>query len=290
MAGLSNKEKLGCMKIVEMLEDADLFSLTETVTNRMIHVDNRKEAIQAILTYSESASVLLKRRKVHREIIFKYLAMQNIAVPPSSEKNQLIQRAVQHWKDTADEQRSLPRPKVHKEDVSYNGTLNCKLLGEQFAQWFYQLLNSQNPSVGHVKGDWGPQHFWENSVLKFAYSTSEQNMEEYSGSQMTSLRLLALVREERLLFNPNLDSQGLKCVTSPHGLVVVAVAGTVHRDSLCLGIFEQVFGLIRNPVDDNWKIKFVNLKVIGQKAIDSTQLLPLPSIQYQTSELETFYC
>lgn len=46
----------------------------------------------------------MKRRKVHREAIFKYLAAEKLAVPPSSEKSQLIQYAINHWAG----------PKVHK--------------------------------------------------------------------------------------------------------------------------------------------------------------------------------
>lgn len=55
------------------------------------------EAITAILVYSQSVEELLKRRKVYRETIFKYLAVQGIAVPPSSEKHQLIAYVKQYW-------------------------------------------------------------------------------------------------------------------------------------------------------------------------------------------------
>lgn len=55
------------------------------------------EAIQAILVYSQNVEELLRRRKVYREIIFKYLAAQGVAVPPSSEKHLLIERVRQLW-------------------------------------------------------------------------------------------------------------------------------------------------------------------------------------------------
>ncbi|XP_063299318.1 uncharacterized protein C3orf38-like [Pelobates fuscus] len=289
MAGLRPREKVGCRQLLEQLDTADLLSLTETVTNRMIQVFGREEAIDAILVYSASATELLKRRKVHRDIIFKYLATQQITVLPSSDKNQLIQHAIEYWKDAVKNPKLSSKPQAKTEDKSHLGSLDCQLLGEQFCKWFYQLLNSQNPVLGHEKGDWGPQHFWENAVLKFSYSTTEENMEEYNGAQMTSLRLLALTREEKLVFNPNVDSKGLKCVTSPHGLVVVAVAGTIHRNNSWLGIFEQIFGLIRCPIGENWKIRFVNLKVFGQNTTGSVDSPPMPSIQYKTNELEVFY-
>ena len=36
---------------------------------------------------------------------------------------------------------------------------------EQFCRWFFQLLNSQNPSLGQVPQDWGPHHFWIDAKL-----------------------------------------------------------------------------------------------------------------------------
>lgn len=111
-------------------------------------------------------------------------------------------------------------------------------------------------------------------------------MEEFLGADLVSCRFLALTRDERLLFSPNLDPHGLKALTSRHGLVLVAVAGTIHRDSVCLGIFEQIFGLIRSPLDNNsWKIKFVNLKIRGQDALSGTDV-PAPALTYNSSELQ----
>lgn len=39
------------------------------------------------------------------------------------------------------------------------------VLGQQFCQWFFQLLNSQNPLLGQQPQDWGPQHFWPDVKL-----------------------------------------------------------------------------------------------------------------------------
>ncbi|XP_063812370.1 uncharacterized protein C3orf38 homolog isoform X2 [Pseudophryne corroboree] len=289
MSGLSGREKECCRRLLALLDTQDLISIAETVTNRMIHVLSREEAIDAILSYSKDATELLKRRKVHRSVIFKYLDEEKISVLPSWEKHQLIQCALDHWRVPGVQKDSPPGQKVEKEDQSHLDSLDCKLLGEQFCTWFYSLLNSQNPSLGQERGDWGPQHFWENAILRFSYRTREQAMEEHSGSQMTSLRLLSLTRDERLIFNPNLDSKGLKCVTSSHGLVVVAVAGTIHRGNACLGIFEQIFGLIRCPIGNNWKIKHVDLKILAQTALGCEESQRLPSISYNTGELEVYY-
>ncbi|KAG8431271.1 hypothetical protein GDO86_019144 [Hymenochirus boettgeri] len=175
------------------------------------------------------------------------------------------------------------KEKVHEQTYD---SLDCQKLGEEFCKWFYQLLNAENPSLAQERGDWGPQHFWDNSVLKFEYNTTQTNREEYRGAQMASLRLLSLTREETLIFNPNMDSEGLKCANTPHGLVVVAVAGTVHRDNFCLGIFEQIFGLVNCPVTKNWKIKCINLKIIGHNVSGPSESLTRPCIKYETRDLE----
>lgn len=154
-------------------------------------------------------------------------------------------------------------------------------MGKQFCQWFFQLLNSQNPLAAQPVQDWGPQHFWSDAKLLLLSHAEVKQKEEFVGAELVSQRLLALVWEERLLFCPNLAQTGLKCVASLHGLVLVAVAGTIHRESDCLGVFEQVFGLIRSPLDDNrWKIKFVHFNAkrhIGKET--------LPAVTYDSQEL-----
>lgn len=150
-------------------------------------------------------------------------------------------------------------------------------LGKQFCQWFFQLLNSQNPQAALPVQDWGPQHFWSDARLLLL----SHQKEEFIGAELVCKRLFALVWEERLLFCPNLEQTGLKCVSTPHGLVLVAVAGTIHRESSCLGVFEQVFSLIRSPLDDNrWKIKSVHLKIKGQIGKET-----LPALTYDSKEL-----
>lgn len=119
----------------------------------------------------------------------------------------------------------------------------------------------------------------------FLRAGSEQT-EDFLGAELVHLRLLALTREERLFLSPNLEPHGLRALASPHGLVRVAVAGTVHRDGVCLGIFEQIFGLIRSPLEnDSWKIKVVYLKIRGPDALEGNEVAA-PSLSYNSSELQ----
>ncbi|XP_074890173.1 uncharacterized protein C3orf38 homolog [Buteo buteo] len=292
--GLSERERAGCRDLLEFLETEELMALTDTITNRLVHPESRQEAIHAILVYSQNVEELLKRRKVYREIIFKYLAAQGIPMPPSSEKHLLIDRVKQYWSGqltthTSESGDRKPHTQSHGErEKSLQDDIHD--LGEEFCQWFFALLNSQHPLGVKSEERWGPEHFWEDAKMKFCYDTLEKNTEEYVGSEMVSLRLLSLVKEEYLLFNPNLRANGLKCAMSRHGLVLVAVAGTVHRDNTCLGIFEQIFGLINCPIRENtWKIKVVNLKIVGQNALEPGVQIEKPSIKYEPNQLQELY-
>ncbi|XP_078264876.1 uncharacterized protein C3orf38-like isoform X1 [Rhinoraja longicauda] len=256
--------------------------------------------MNAILSYSQSAEELLKRKKIHREILFQYLAKHNIVTPIHAEKYQLIQRIMDYWReDIAATQETNADASTSGNDapqieLATNHKEDYQAMGLQFCKWFYNLLNSQNPLVEERSAEWGPQHFWEDAKLKFSYQTSEQQLEEYTGAVLVSLRLLALTKDEHLFLNPNLTGGGLKCIHSPHGLVIIAVAGTIHRDAVCLGIFEQIFGLIRCPNNENnWKMKLIHLKITGQGAMSSSlqsnEASQPPIIKYESNELLQFF-
>ncbi|KAI5107125.1 hypothetical protein C0J45_2763, partial [Silurus meridionalis] len=284
MPVLSKKQLDGCRKLLTLLPEADLLALNDTVTNRLISVKSAREAIEAIISYSQSAEELLKRKKVHRDVIFKYLAAERVIISSSSDKHQLVQKTLELWSSDGEVSKSQDTVSVAsarciKQNADGLGELTA--LGKQFCHWFFQLLNSQNPQASQPVQDWGPQHFWGDARMVLCFQTEVRQNEEFLGADLVSQRLFALAWEERLIFCPNLEHTGLKCVSTPHGLVLVAVAGTIHRKSDCLGVFEEVFGLIRNPLDDNrWKIKTVQLNIKGQIGKET-----LPALTYDSEEL-----
>ncbi|XP_051260678.1 uncharacterized protein C3orf38 homolog isoform X3 [Dicentrarchus labrax] len=304
MSGLSERERAGCIKILQLMSKGDLLSLSDTVTNKLIVVENvtgnrTPEATETILSFTKNAEELLKRKKVYRDLIFKYLAKEGVAMPPSSEKHQLVRKTLELWSSRkagvdesllgdTDETRQRSSTKIASDSTNMKVEVGFdpQALGQQFCQWFFQLLNSQNPSLGQQPQDWGPQHFWPDVKLRLVSRAGSEQMEEFLGAELVNLRLLALTRDEHLLLSPNLDPLGLKVLASPHGLVLVAVAGTIHRDGACLGIFEQIFGLIRSPLENNsWKIKFVNMKIRGQDALGGTEVAA-PALSYNSTELQ----
>uniref|UniRef100_A0A8C7GUS9 NTF2 domain-containing protein n=1 Tax=Oncorhynchus kisutch TaxID=8019 RepID=A0A8C7GUS9_ONCKI len=152
------------------------------------------ESIDAILSNTENTESFLKRRKVQRDFIFKYLTEdEGVVIPKNSNKDQLVKKALDVW------------------------TIEKVFL---------------------------------------------------------DLRPIGLRTSESAL-------------SSPHGLVLVAVAGTIHRDRECVGIYEQAFGLIRSPLDQNkWKIKFMVLKVRGQEALRVGENLLSPILTWDSNDLQ----
>ena len=150
---------------------------------------------------------------------------------------------------------------------------NTQALGEHFAKWFYEMLNSFNPTVPGDAKDFGPQHFWDDAKIKINSVTPSPSTEEYEGPQLVSERLISFTKEERLLFNPNIGQEGVFVKSSMHGLVMVMVCGTIHRSNNCLGVFQQVFGIIKDPrYNDNWKIKVTYLDVKSSKVTEMPKL------------------
>ncbi len=139
-------------------------------------------------------------------------------------------------------------------------------LAEKFAGWFFQMLNSYHPFSQEAPSQtFGPQHFFRDCEMKMISSTPDIMRAAYAGSEQVSQRLMAFVKEEGLKFNPNLDPGGVKGMANAHGLKLVMVCGTVHLQGRVVGIFEQQFGLVRDPdSDNNLKVKFVKLKLQRQ--------------------------
>lgn len=176
-------------------------------------------------------------------------------------------------KDNAMEKLNKPTTEALKPTVAVTSDVNTpsldsKVDGQQLAQyfvpWFYKILNSFNTSPDNIAQEWGPQHFWADAKGSVLMVSGGQVLDECQGSLAVSEKFRELVRKEKLLFNANVS--GARGQIDAYGLVKISVGGTVHRFSDCLGIFEQSFGLIRDPqVQNNWKIKFTELKLKAQQ-------------------------
>jgi hypothetical protein len=55
---------------------------------------------------------------------------------------------------------------------------------------------------------------------------------------------------------------------------MVLACGTLHQQDKCVGVFEQLFGLIRDPLAcNNWKIKYTELHLTSKSTVTSSPTL-----------------
>lgn len=55
------------------------------------------EAMETIIGFTKNAEELLRRKKVCRDLIFKFLAKEGVKMPRNSEKHQLVKRTLELW-------------------------------------------------------------------------------------------------------------------------------------------------------------------------------------------------
>ncbi len=129
------------------------------------------------------------------------------------------------------------------------------MIAESFVTWFYTILNSRNEAID--------KHFWADAkLILHAERPGESVQEDICGAGVVSDKLLSMIVGLNVFFNPNISSGSIQSEMNKHGLLAVKTAGTLHTDNCVAGIFEQVFGLVRDPLTmDNWKIKNTELRI-----------------------------
>jgi len=104
---LAEKEKHGISELLGTMAIVDLQSLAQTVTSRLLMPENSMEAIQAILLHTDKASDLLKRRKIKKELLFKYLHYKRIPIEAISDKSVHMRKVLEVW-ESSDSQDCIP--------------------------------------------------------------------------------------------------------------------------------------------------------------------------------------
>ena len=99
-----------------------------------------------------------------------------------------------------------------------------------------------------------------------------ENNRRILGSYYVCDTLRSYVGNQQIQFYPNIPSN--KAEESRHGLVVIQIHGTIHQHRTCIGVFDQAFGLTRDPTHgNNYLIKFVFLNMQTQTNSSQAQLL-----------------
>uniref|UniRef100_A0A1Y1LRJ9 NTF2 domain-containing protein n=1 Tax=Photinus pyralis TaxID=7054 RepID=A0A1Y1LRJ9_PHOPY len=287
---MDNEHSSGIKQILSQLGDEELWGLTRTVTGGLLQdkIQSREEALLAIINYSPDFKSILKRKVVTRELLFSYLHQNRIPVVMPISKDEIIGIICSHWnsKKTAQSRPATIQSVHHSstvqqlqndqstqndvivqqstqvQNVQQSGQLDVNFLALKFTEWFYSMLNSTEP-IAH-------DHFWNDSKLKVnLLSPNGDSTEEIVyGPAVISQTLFKIKTEHNLYFNPNCLNDGVQGRVDPHGLVAVLACGTLHVNSVCVGVFEQVFMLARDPfLENNWKIKTTELNLRSKENV-----------------------
>lgn len=223
------------------------------------------EAIEIIIKYSPDELSVLKRKSVTKEVLFDYLHEKDVVIPVPTTKSTLIDKICQLWNLQATPYKF---EEIAQNNIQSNPTENINLLGEKFAEWFYNMLNT-TPIVGS-------EHFWHDATLTLNLISETQTVSEKVSDDCEKIASLLSTTKttHNLFFNPNLTKDGVRTKMNPHGLVLLMVCGTLHTDRECVGVFEQMFSLARDPFsENNWKIKRTELNLRSKSGVNEQPTL-----------------
>ncbi|CAG0895761.1 unnamed protein product [Darwinula stevensoni] len=299
---LTSKEKQGMQELLELLPPDDLLSLTRTATGCVVP-ETVTEAIDAIILATDQPLKLLRRQKITYKLLLTYLLKMGIPFDATGGKVPLIFAILKYWgSDTrdseADEQlsRGDEEPAAQAVDPIDSGTQHggeppdVREFASAFAQWYYDLLNgtvarklsvlaeqkSPLTLTLHPLEEFGKQHFFDDASMRLRVFDQSDNLvhqEECYGCEQVSACLLNAVVSHNLLMNPNMSPGGIGGAQSPHGLIKVMCCGTLQTSGRVCGIFEQIFGLVRDILAGNsWKIKSTELTMKSQSAPSASSL------------------
>jgi hypothetical protein len=151
-------------------------------------------------------------------------------------------------------------------------------MARQFTHWFYSMLNQDEVKCQGTQ--LGIEHFWQDCNMCLVLNSEKccSKLEVKSNASKVVQLISDTKTQNRLYFNPNLSDEGVKGKTNAHGLVIVVACGTLHQQDKCVGVFEQLFGLIRDPsAGNNWKVKYTELYLKSESIITS-----LPTVTEET--------
>jgi len=266
---LTEIEKGLASELLNGLPVPELLLLAKTVTNGHFTASSKEEARDAILLHSNDAYELLNRKKITKGILFKYLHFKSVPCT-NTEKNLLVDSVIRYWKTLTSQDQTTNISSTH----FINKLPDINALSTRFCEWFFSLLNEDFLQQGGQTLT--EDDFWSDAVALVSVKSCDSIIQHTAESSESCARLIRNVRTEfNLLFSPNLNPNGLRGKFDPHGVALVMVCGTLHQGAgQCVGIFEQVFCLIKDPLSsNNWKIKKTELRLTSDNRISGPPCL-----------------
>uniref|UniRef100_A0A0K8SVU6 NTF2 domain-containing protein n=1 Tax=Lygus hesperus TaxID=30085 RepID=A0A0K8SVU6_LYGHE len=279
---LSDAEKVNVIDLLNTIPPEDLLDIARTTTSGIISAENQQEAVRIIVQHAEDVRSLLARKKITKTILFKYLHNKRVPFAAAIDKATLIDATIAFWQKGGTSgnviQNCIPNPIIESNNHSQTTQSVpglCDELAYKFCEWFFTKLNEPVVMLGGEKIV--DNDFWCDASARITLKSGPDSLQHAAqgGSEVVEL-LAALQLQHNLYFSPNLSMDGLRAKSEPHGLVVILVCGTIHQgQGQCIGIFEQKFGLIKDPyASDNCKIKTLEINLLSKSDVTVQPVLP----------------
>ncbi|XP_037034693.1 uncharacterized protein C3orf38 homolog isoform X2 [Bradysia coprophila] len=241
-----NAHRAGLKDFFDYHKDDDLiFSTAKVVTKNMLQPTDIEDAISIMIQHSPSISSIMNRKLITKVLIFQYLNARHVSVTACSNFG------------TTNSATNLVRNRnqfpIHQ-------------MSRQFSTWFFKMCNESQLKI---------VDFWADAEYSIEMIASGQlvRQEQGSGSQSLLELMQSLHSQDNLLFNPNDCHDGIQGRINVHGLVMVLCCGTLHSPGVFIGVFECMFGLLRDPyADGNWKIKHLRMRLNSSSPREAPRL------------------
>lgn len=234
---------------------------------------NIVEAIDIILRQSPDLSTILNRKLIRREYLFRYLDGKGITVTTPATKSSLVNKILKIW-DSENTKQTVSNCQSEIQTIGATQTPvnDVNLLATKFTEWFYSIFNKDEPI--------GEEHFWQDCIFQLNLISDTANSTNTVESSTEAVNLLFNTKNEHGLYlNLNLTPEGIKGKMDNHGLVLVFACGTLHTKDNCVGVFEQMFALARDPFsENNWKIKNSRLLLRSKPGVSNMPTLENSSL------------
>ncbi|XP_022221772.2 uncharacterized protein C3orf38 homolog [Drosophila obscura] len=226
--------------LVNEKNTAILMQLAKSTTKNVCKIEDPEEALDYLISHVEDIHVLLSKRLVTRELLFMYVKRRLPGIATNFTKADLVTKVIKYW-----EQPVEPISKPNNVEVE---EYPIHTMARKFGQWFFERINSDRLSLIDL---------WNDAALHLTISASDGiNVQECETAPEVLSVLIGTKKKFGFLFNPNLTHGGIQGRMDSYGQVLVLSCGTLHTTESCVGVFECVFALLRDPYsENNWKPK-----------------------------------
>ncbi|XP_017135674.1 uncharacterized protein C3orf38 homolog isoform X1 [Drosophila miranda] len=240
-----------------------LMQLAKSTTKNVCKIKDPEEALDYLIAHVEDIHILLSKRLITRELLFMYVHRRLPGIATNFTKADLVSKVIKYW----EQQQTVEPINTPKNEEEYP----IHTMARKFGEWFFERFNSDCLSLVDL---------WNDAALHLTILASDGvSVHECETAPEVLTVLISTRNQFGFVFNPNLTHGGIQGRMDSYGQVLVLSCGTLHTTESCVGVFECVFALLRDPYsENNWKPK--RLKCLLKSEVE-------PRILHSLRECET---